>query len=207
MTDAEIRRRSDYDRASVRWGDKMRTLGYYDGYLGFLSAPGFEAEPGRRIIDVGAGTGAFCEAWVAINGHPDRLTLLDPSAAMLGRAQDALRRRGVTAQGVAAHLGEFDGTGYDEALAAHMIEHCPDPLRALRQLRDLLAPGGVLRLVVSRPHWCNAIVWLRWRHRTFARDEIAELLGQAGFADLNFYRFPSGPPSRTSLGIRAVRAD
>ena len=28
-----------YDSAASRWRDKMRALGYYDGYLGFLSAP------------------------------------------------------------------------------------------------------------------------------------------------------------------------
>ncbi|WP_298431442.1 methyltransferase [uncultured Jannaschia sp.] len=196
-----------YDSAAPRWGDKMRALGYYDAYLGFLSTPQAEASPAAHVVDIGAGTAALADAWVAINGAPGALTLLDPSAAMLERGEAALRARGVTPRLVHGLLGEAAVAPADEALAAHVIEHCPDPLEALRQMRDILRPGGRLHLVVSKPHWCNAIIWLQWRHRTFGRDEILGLLSEAGFEVLRTYAFPSGPPSRTSRGIVARRVD
>lgn len=183
----------------------MRTLGYYDGYLGFLSSRDRTPANDTRVIDVGAGTAAFAEAWVALNGRPKELTLLEPSQAMLEFGRAALHRRGVDIIAVRSTLEDANVQSYDEALAAHVIEHCPDPLLALRQIRDLLRSGGRLHLVVSKPHWCNVIIWLQWRHKTFQEEEIRILLDDAGFEIESMYSFPSGPASRTSRGIVALR--
>lgn len=194
-----------YDRAAPRWGDKMRALGYLDGYIGFLSALRRPAGAGVRVTDIGAGTAAFSEAWIAVHGPPRDLTLLEPSRSMLERGDAALRRLGVAARLVPARLGEAGAEPGEVALAAHVLEHCPDPAAALRQMRDLLTPGGRLYLVVSKPHWCNAIIWLQWRHRTFGKGEILDLVDGAGFAVEGIHAFSSGPPSRTSRGIVATR--
>jgi demethylmenaquinone methyltransferase/2-methoxy-6-polyprenyl-1,4-benzoquinol methylase len=207
MEHTGIRPSSRYDVVAPRWGDKMRTLGYYDAYLGFLAEQRRLAGGDVCVIDVGSGTGAFAEAWVAMNGPPRELTLLEPSRAMLERGQVALSKRNVDPRLVQSLLGAIKLTPADEVLAAHVIEHCPDPLIALQQMRDLLHPGGRLHLVVSKPHWCNAIIWLQWRHRTFDENEIATLIRKAGFDIEMVYAFPSGPPSRTSRGIVATRAD
>lgn len=197
-----------YDRAAPIWGDKMRTLGYYDGYLGFLSTQNSRPEKASQVLDIGAGTAAFSEAWVAINGPPDDvLTLLEPSRAMLKRGKTALNARGVEPRLVQGLLGEADLEPADQVLVAHVIEHCPDPLDALRQIHSVLRPGGRLHLVVSKPHWCNAIIWFQWRHRTFGKDEILGLMSKAGFDIESIYAFPSGPPSRTSRGLVATRSD
>lgn len=205
MESAASNRTVRYDAAAPRWGDKMRTLGYYDGYLGFLSAPERQSGRAEHVVDVGAGTAAFSEAWVAINGAPEKLTLLEPSQAMLERGAAALRVRGVEPSFAKGLLGEVSVASADVVLAAHVIEHCPDPTAALKDMYDLLQPGGRLHLVVSKPHWCNAIIWLQWRHRTFGKDEILQLLGDTGFQVESVYSFPFGPPSRTSRGIVAVR--
>jgi len=194
-----------YDRVAPRWGDKMCTLGYCDAYVGFFAASP-ESVPGARVIDIGAGTAAFAEAWVVVHGRPGSLTLLDPSRSMLERGDAALRRHGVEPVLAEARLGATGPDEADVALAAHVLEHCPDPAAALGQMRDLLRPGGRLWLVVSKPHWCNAIVWLQWRHRTFGRDEIRDLLAGAGFRVERVHAFPDGPPSRTSRGIVATRS-
>ncbi len=183
----------------------MRILGYYDAYLGFLSAGQRRPERETRVVDIGAGTASFAEAWVAINGPPGEMTLLEPSEVMLAQGQNALQARGVEPKIEPGLLGSVSLKHADVALAAHVIEHCPDPLRALEQIHDLLHPNGRLYLVVSKPHWCNAIIWLQWRHRTFRRDEILNLLGKAGFSCESEYSFPAGPPSRTSRGILARR--
>lgn len=207
MVETMARLNPRYDVAAPKWGDKMRALGYYDGYLGFLSAPQRKADGDMHVIDVGAGTASFAEAWVAINGPPRALTLLEPSRAMLERGQAALQRRGIEPRLERAFLGQVDLEPANVVLAAHVIEHCADPLIALRQMRELLRLGGRLHLVVSKPHWCNAIIWWQWRHRTFHEGEIRELICEAGFDIERVYAFPSGPPSRTSRGIVASRID
>ena len=194
-----------YDRAAGQWGDKMRTLGYYDGYLGFLSA--FDERPVAtdRVLDIGSGTGAFAEAWVALHGRPAELTLLDPSKPMLERASAALTRRNAPASLATDRLDQFrPDAAFDHLLAAHVIEHFADPRAALCQMRDLAKPGAKLWLVASKPHWCNAIIWFQWRHRTFQNAEIEALLSDSGWALQQVYAFPSGPPSRTSRGYQAT---
>lgn len=207
MEQTDIHSSKRYDVVAPRWGDKMRTLGYYDAYLGFLAEQRRTFGNDVSLIDVGAGTGAFAEAWVAMNGAPRELTLLEPSGAMLERGHAALSKRGVEPRLVQSLLGATELAAAEVVLAAHVIEHCPDPLIALQQMHDLLHSGGRLHLVVSKPHWCNAIIWLQWRHRTFHESEIASLIREAGFEIEMVYTFPSGPPSRTSRGIVAVRAD
>lgn len=207
MAKATARATRRYDTAAPRWGDKMRALGYFDGYLGFLAALQERPIGNAQVVDIGAGTAAFAEAWVAIYGAPNELALLEPSIAMLKKGQETLGLRGVEPTLVQGLLGEVDVEPADVALAAHVIEHCGDPATALRQMRDMLRPGGRLYLVVSKPHWCNAIIWLQWRHRTFGQAEIVELVQDAGFEIERVYSFPSGPPSRTSRGIVAVRKE
>jgi len=194
-----------YDQAAGGWGDKMRALGYCDAYLGFLSMPDARINPDGWVLDIGSGSGAFAEAWVAMHGRQAAgLTLLDPSARMLDRAAAALSRRNVQTERAVTTLEAYTPPrAHDHLLAAHVIEHCPDPAVALRHMRRLVRPGGTLWLVASKPHWCNAIIWLQWRHRTFQKDEIALLLAETGWALERTHAFPAGPPSRTSRGYLA----
>lgn len=206
QSDRDAARTARYDAAAPRWHDKMRALGYYDAYLGFLSAPGMAPCANARVMDVGAGTGAFAEAWVAVHGQPSCMTLVDPSQPMLQRAAASLARRGVDADVRVATLEDVEVQApYDEILAAHLIEHFEDPAPVLLRLRACLRPGGLLRLVVSKPHWCNAIIWFQWRHRSYRREHIQSVLETGGWDYLEDYSFPAGPPSRTSRGYLARR--
>ncbi len=193
-----------YDRAAPTWGDKMRLLGYHDAYLGFLASQTFRAPARNRVLDIGCGTGAFADAWAAIHGPEQSITLLDPSEEMLSRAASSLIRRGVDASCDAALLETHRaGTPYQCLLAAHVIEHVPEPAAALTAMRGLADPDARLWLVVSKPHWCNAIIWLQWRHRAYRPETVRSLLEECGWALEAEYAFPSGPPSRTSRGYLA----
>lgn len=196
-----------YDLAAPAWGDKMRTLGYFDAYLGFLADPGLRAAPGHRAIDIGAGSAAMAEAWVAIQGPDLDLTLLDPAPRMLAAGTARLHRRGVVPSLAETDLRHYRPQGlFQHLLAAHVIEHAADPGDMLGQMRALAAPGARLWLVVSKPHWCNAIVWLQWRHRSFSPPEMRALLPRSGWRLASEYTFPAGPPSRTSRGYLCIAA-
>ncbi|MEL7115749.1 MAG: class I SAM-dependent methyltransferase [Pseudomonadota bacterium] len=182
----------------------MRLLGYYDAYLGFLSHVNFRAPAGNRVLDVGCGTGAFADAWAAIHGPHQDIALLDPSAEMLDRAAVALRRRAIDATRIQGLLEEHEPVEpYHCLLAAHVIEHAAVAVDALREMRALVPNGGRLWLVVSKPHWCNAIIWFQWRHRAYRPSDVHHMLADSGWALEAEYPFPSGPPSRTSRGYLA----
>ncbi len=192
-----------YDQAAPGWADKMRLLGYFDAYLGFLSSD-LQVGLGKNALDIGCGTGAFAEARAVV--QPDgQITLLEPSARMLQLARSALQRRGSDPVPVQSRLEEFQPDApFDCLLAAHVLEHCLDPVAALRRMRELVEPGTSLWLVVSKPHWCNAIIWFQWRHRTYRPEVVADFLAHAGWDLQAQHSFPTGPPSRTSRGYRAV---
>ncbi len=193
-----------YDSAAPVWADKMRLLGYNDAYLGFLASETFRAPPACRVLDIGCGTGAFADAWAAIHGPDQDITLLDPSQEMLRRAHATLAARGMTSKAAKTTLEEFaPDHAFDSLLAAHVIEHQSDPIAPLSQMRRLIRPDGRLWLIVSKPHWCNAIIWLQWRHRAYRPDDVAAFLAKTGWKLEAEYAFPSGPPSRTSRGYLA----
>ncbi|SDW73979.1 Methyltransferase domain-containing protein [Ruegeria halocynthiae] len=192
-----------YDAAAPGWADKMRLLGYFDAYLGFLSADPV-VHHGQNALDVGCGTGAFAEARAVVQPNGS-VTLLEPSEKMLHQAKSALARRGVDAVIEQSRLEDFSaGFPYDCILAAHVLEHCPKPVDALRRMRELATPGTDLWLVVSKPHWCNAIIWFQWRHRTYRPEVVADMLARSGWDLRTEHSFPTGPPSRTSRGYKAV---
>lgn len=191
-----------YDAAAPGWADKMRLLGYFDAYLGFLSVDP-SMEMGGNALDVGCGTGAFAEARAVVQPK-GRITLLEPSVKMLQQAKHALSARGIDADTSLSRLEDFQASRpFDCVMAAHVLEHCTDPVAALRQMRNLAEPGATLWLVVSKPHWCNAIIWFQWRHRSYRPEAVAEMLEKAGWQLTAEHCFPTGPPSRTSRGYRA----
>lgn len=192
-----------YDRAAPRWTDRIRRLGYPDAYAGFLAFHRPE-QPVQHLCDIGTGTAAFAEAWLRINGQPATLSLVDPSAVMLACSAARMAEIGAQVQCHAVALGDWHPErSADAMLCAHLLEHLPDPVDGLRRLRRLIRPGGRLWIVVSRPHWCNRVIRLRWRHRSFEMSEMHNLLIKGGFRLDATYAFPSGPPSRTSLGYVA----
>jgi demethylmenaquinone methyltransferase/2-methoxy-6-polyprenyl-1,4-benzoquinol methylase len=89
---------------------------------------------------------------------------------------------------------------FQTVLAAHVIEHCDDPAMAMEKLSQCLCANGKLVLVVSKPHWCNWFIWLRYRHRWYAPEALLQWAQAAGLDHVTTHPFTSGPPSRTSFG-------
>ncbi|MFC5931088.1 class I SAM-dependent methyltransferase [Cryobacterium melibiosiphilum] len=112
------------------------------------TVPRTVVEP-RTIVDLGAGTGTGSLALAA--RFPDaRIHSLDAAPQMLHRLASAAAEAGV-ADRVSTHLVDLDGDwpaavplGVDLAWAALSLHHVTDPERLLRQVFDVLRPGGVL---------------------------------------------------------------
>lgn len=203
-----------YDAAAFDWHRKITRLGYPGAYLSLAQAAAARIGPARpgaplRVLDAGAGTGAFSLAFARTRTEPLALDLLDRSAPMLARAEAHLAEAGLACRLLAGGLGErpLEDGAYDVVLCSHLVEHLPDPATGLAALREALRPGGALLLVVSRPHWCTALLRFVWGHRALADAEVAILLARAGFADPLRHAFPAGPPSRTSRGHVATRPE
>ena len=194
-----------YDTAAATWQEAISRLGYPAAYRALLA----ECPPDLRghIADVGTGSGAFALALIESTGVPERLTLIDPSRAMLDQAAGRLRRAGAVPEVLCTGIG---GTApqegsVDTLLCAHVVEHLDDPDAALGWLLSRLRPGGRLYLAASRPHWCTALLRWKWGHRAYRPDRMTGMLYAAGAGHVGCVPFPAGPPARTSMGYIATR--
>ncbi len=110
------------------WTEEMRTEG--------LGMAGLEA--GMRVLDVGCGTGFLTEG----------ILQLTPQVWGLDITWDQLRRARPKfpvplVRGDSEHLPYREGT-FDAAVSAGSIEYWPDPVAAIREMRRVVKPGGVV---------------------------------------------------------------
>jgi ubiquinone/menaquinone biosynthesis C-methylase UbiE len=205
MTAARQSRRlmQRYDHAASIWQNKMASLGYAAAYRDAIATLLPWHLPSQRVLDVGCGAGDFAAAFAETRGTIPDLTLADPAVAMLRAAQARLLQ---LAHHLSVHSQPIEALTSDRRqdviLCAHVIEHCADPSTALRDLGSMLSPKGTILLVVSKQHWCNRLIWLRWRHQSFSRAEVLSLVAGSGLCCTADMAFLHGPPSRTSHAYR-----
>lgn len=186
-----------YDDAADQWRTKIERLGYAAAYRWLVAKTGLNTH-GKTLLDAGCGTGDFARALIEVAGAPRCTTLLDPSANMVAAAQRSLMHLTHDIRPMVARLETAPQHNSDIVLCAHVIEHFDDPIVALRCLKARLAPEGRMLLIVSKPHWCNWIIWVRWRHKMIAPSRLKIHLAAVGLRCLWDAGFPAGPPNRSS---------
>ncbi|BAJ32916.1 MULTISPECIES: class I SAM-dependent methyltransferase [Kitasatospora] len=109
-----------------------------------------DAEP-RHVLDLGAGTGAG--TFALLHRFPTaRVTAVDASPGHLLRLREKAHALGL-ADRVATVQADLDADRWPElgtpdlVWASASMHHMADPGRALRRIRDLLAPHGLFALV------------------------------------------------------------
>ena len=120
-----------------------------------LSVANLPPGQGRRLLDVGSGSGDFllrmrARGWDVLGVEPD------PVAAAAARRKDLDVRDGMLADAALP-----DDT-FDAIVLSHVIEHVHDPVALLSECGRVLRPGG--RLVVLTPNLSSV------GHRRFGPD-------------------------------------
>jgi demethylmenaquinone methyltransferase/2-methoxy-6-polyprenyl-1,4-benzoquinol methylase len=133
--------------------------------------------PGRRLLDLGGGTGNYALALRAEGWEP---LVVDASPAMLARAA----AKGLDTLEADAQALPLAGASADAVAMVSMLHHVDDPARALAEARRVLAPGGRLALMVYarediEPLWFHDYfpstrAWMDRSHPTLA--ELQALL-------------------------------
>ncbi|MBM3817897.1 MAG: class I SAM-dependent methyltransferase [Acidimicrobiia bacterium] len=135
---------------------------------------------GRRLLDVGCGTGDFLnvmhEAGWDVAG-------VEPNAEARRRAPASLQER------IVDTLDAVSGAPFDVITLWHVIEHLPSPAADIEKLTTLLRPGGALFIAVPNfASWEAAIGGTRWFHLDLPRhlyhftpETLSHLLDDHGF--------------------------
>jgi ubiquinone/menaquinone biosynthesis C-methylase UbiE len=155
--------------------------------------------PGQRVLDLGCGPGDGCSA---LNARGAVAIGLDYSDGMLRSAQRDPRNAGRLTRGDAGRLPFPDGA-FDKLVCTNSFHHYPDHARALREMRRVLKPGGLMVLVDPRKDHLfgraaidlgeNVVFGLR-EVRIFSIAEWVQLLRDAGFSDARVEHGPLWQP-------------
>lgn len=115
-------------------------------------------KPHMKILDIGCGPGTITADLAALvpQGH---VTGVDASAEVVEKAEAEAARRGLTNTGFGVadiHALDFPDDSFCVAHAHQVLQHVGDPVRALREMRRVVKPGG---LVAVRESDYAAMTW------------------------------------------------
>lgn len=140
--------------------------------------------PPGRMLEIGCSYGGVLRIFGSWGWHVTGVEI-DERAAQWARRETGLE----------VHAGTLDDVcdaltpPYDVVACYHVLEHVPEPREFLRQVHEILRPGGLL--VIRTPNASSAMArlvkgWWEWcaapEHvHLFSPESIALVLGQSGF--------------------------
>jgi ubiquinone/menaquinone biosynthesis C-methylase UbiE len=164
---------------------------------------------GESVLDVGCGTGTLAVAAKYRVGTLGKVTGIDASPEMIGRAQKKARKKGVEVhfQMAAAERLPFQDAAFDVVLSTVMLHHLPDDARAMciSQIRRVLRPGGRF-LAIDFGGSAEQRKSLAGRLHAHAHFDLTQVIpvvkraglaqvesGPLGFRDMQFIRAAAPP--------------
>jgi len=185
--DAEVERLSIRARAGI------------DTFLNPLIQLGLREN--MRVLDVGSGSGVRS---IALSRFlkSGRVVGVDTSETLLKRANELRRSEGISnVEFVREDLNSlsFPGSAFDFAYMRLVLQHLSDPLKALRNIKRVLIPGGTLFIEDTDRDWMMVYPfpkgWLEYYERVKRGQvrkggdprtgrKLADYLRRAGFVEI-----------------------
>ncbi|GAA2524593.1 methyltransferase domain-containing protein [Rarobacter incanus] len=154
--------------------------------------------PGMSLLDVGCGPGTLTVDLARIVS-PGRVVGVDAAQAVLEAAREHAAREDVPVDFEAANVYElpFADAQFDVVHVHQLLQHLSDPVAAIRELRRVVKPGGIVAARESDygamtwfPQYAGLTEWNLLYHEVtaahgFEADAGRRLLGwflQAGYA-------------------------
>jgi SAM-dependent methyltransferase len=140
---------------------------------------------GRRILDFGCGAGRFLRTVRSTASSAVGIELQESF-------KEALNRDGIPCF---SDISELPPPHIDTAFMFHVLEHLPDPLSVLRDLKAVISPATGI-LIVEVPHANDFLInqlkcqpfidFTLWSQHLVlhTRDSLRKLLVAAGFSDI-----------------------
>ncbi len=152
-----------------------------------------ELEPGFTVVEIGPGKGSYTKA-VAKRVIPGgKVFAVDISEEVIAKLKARVEREGIPniiPKIDDAYNFSFADGSVDRVFAIACLPEIPDQVRALKECRRILKPGGIVSLCELAP---DADFPLRRTEKRWARQAGLELKGEFGNAlvyQLNFWKKP-----------------
>lgn len=195
----------NYDKLHRRW----LKHGGGEAQAALEAAVRVAARPDTNLLDAGCGTGSFARRLIAEGMSPARITLLDPSGAMLMRCADIPVRK---LNGRIEAL-PFEDCEFDIVTCAWVLETGTAPEVALRELCRVVRCGGLLCLAFCAEAGTRGVAeWLmrqtilhRGSGQFLYREKIIDIIRRSGEFEVRLV--PSGGPAATLIAKRSIELD
>jgi SAM-dependent methyltransferase len=134
------------------------------------------AQPGRKVLNIGAGQGTFTNRLHAKGFEVTSTDLSDAAVAVLRE-----RVTGEVLQADATRL-PFAASAFDAVVLGEVLEHVENEQAALAEAKRVLRPAGVLAVSVPRnPAWFSKSDEWAGHVRRYTRDHLTRQVEAAGF--------------------------
>lgn len=125
-----------------------------------------QAAPGLEVLDLACGSGEPAITLAKAVAPGGRVTATDMLPGMLATAGENARREGlanITFSAADAEDLPFSGASFDAVTCRFGIMFVPDAVRALREVRRVLRPGGRPAFIAWGPREQNSTYIATWR--------------------------------------------
>lgn len=163
-----------------------------------------EIRPADRVLEIGFGTGYGIRQAAALAAQ-GMVAGVDFSETMLRQAT-SLNASGIAAGRIELRLGDasalpYSDDSFNKIFATNVVYFWKEPVATLREIRRVMKPGGRLALyVISKDDIAKFKVTQTGVYRLYKGEELAALLGQAGFRQARFVT----KPEKHRTGICAI---
>jgi SAM-dependent methyltransferase len=165
--------------------------------------------PGREFLDFGSGIGSNAIVF-GLAGY--RVTVADIADPLRNFAKWRCERRGLDVRAIDLKVAPLGRNDYDVVTCFDVLEHVPDPLAAVRQIRHAMRPGALFFLYApfgfdpERPqHVVHAdTVSARMRSLGFARRREWDARFPSAVDPRPYERVERSPISNLAYYVRDV---
>jgi 2-polyprenyl-3-methyl-5-hydroxy-6-metoxy-1,4-benzoquinol methylase len=179
--------KNDQEKSSYslnEWRDERA-----DDKVGYFIQSGLMFKPGERVLDAGCGDGSIL---FALKKHFDiSLVGADFSEEALTNAAKNSIRKGLTLESYKADTRDlpFENNSIDKIFSLGVVEHLPNPEKAVAELARCLSPDGVLILMTPNKFSFGRIdrliksflgIWKFGHQDEFSTEELAAMILQSG---------------------------
>lgn len=130
---------------------------------------------GAKVLDVGCGAGRFAEIALAAGAN---VTAIDMSGAVDACKTNLSGHRNLNVVQASIYELPFRDESFDYVYSIGVIQHTPDPERAVKEICKLVRPGGQVGLWIYDRNWKSYVGTIAFKYllrpvtRNMSRDQV-----------------------------------